>query len=489
MDGTGARFPTDRDHAAIDNAIHGLERRMPQASARRRVCGAQMMWIAAIALLVTACAAGWPHAAALAMRIGLGAAFTTLIVLRIAAASIAASCPAQPVGTDASERTPGTGAEDLPVYTVLCPLYREPEVAGQLLAALGRLDYPTDRLDVKLVTEADDVDTIAALHAAGLPNWAELVVTPPEGPRTKPKALNFALTRAHGAFVCVFDAEDDPHPLQMREALAAFAAGGPRLGCVQAPLTIANGGQAWIASQFAAEYEIQFRQTLPLHARMAAPFAIGGTSNHFRMDALRACGAWDPYNVTEDADIGFRLARGGWRMTTITLPTIESAPTAAGAWIRQRTRWIKGHLQTWLVLMRDPAGAWRGMGATGFLAAQAQLGGGLLAAFAHGPLALWLAVAALSPDIEVDALSWALAGLGYASAAYGALVAAVTARDPAHLRAALTMPIYWPLASIAAARALIELIVAPHYWAKTDHTPRAAPAPECPRADVSRPDA
>ncbi|MBU6372232.1 MAG: glycosyltransferase [Alphaproteobacteria bacterium] len=471
MDGTGLLVLAERNDAAMDAAINGLERRAPALSARRRVSHTQWAALLVVAAVALVCATIWPAELAAGIRAAAMGAFVLLIAVRVAAASNAAMS----FGSNSGE-TPLAAPRDedaLPVYTVLCPLYREPDVAAELLAALARLDYPNDRLDVKLVTEADDTLTHAALRAAGLPNWAELVVTPAEGPRTKPKALNYALARARGEYVCVFDAEDAPDPAQLRAALAAFDAGGARLGCVQAPLTIANGDDAWIAQQFAAEYAIQFGQALPFYARAQAPFAIGGTSNHFRMAALADCGAWDPYNVTEDADLGFRLARGGWRMTMIAPPTIESAPTTLGAWIRQRTRWIKGHLQTWLVLMRDPVGVCRGMGFRGFAAMQAQLGGGLLASFAHGPFAAMLLAQALLPEGEIDALAWALAAAGYLSAAFGGFVSAVASRSPAHLYAVLTMPLYWPLASLAALNAVIELIVDPHYWAKTDHTPRA----------------
>lgn len=479
MEGSSLSVGERHDGVAIDEAIHGLADRAPQCSARHRLSPAQAVWMAGGAVACSGAAMAWTGAAISAVSIGLACAFVVLIVIRIAAASRAAtSAPSQlrPLCPLAPHADPE------PIYTVLCPLYREPAVAAQLLGALGRLDYPPEKLDVKIITEADDPETLRALHLAGLPNWAEIVITPAQGPRTKPKALNFALARARGEFVCVYDAEDDPDPAQLREALQAFETEGARLGCVQAPLTIANDAQSWIAGQFAAEYAIQFGQALPFYAHAGVPFAIGGTSNHFRLAALRDVGGWDPYNVTEDADLGFRMARFGWAMTMIKAPTIESAPTTLVAWVRQRTRWIKGHLQTWLVLMRDPAEVVRRVGLEGFLAIQAQLGGGILSSFAHGPLTVLLGLAAVSPDIAIAPIAWGLAGAGYASSAYGAFVSAVTARNPALLRAAMTMPLYWPLASLAAVRALIELIRAPHYWAKTDHAPRAAPdeSPVCP---------
>jgi cellulose synthase/poly-beta-1,6-N-acetylglucosamine synthase-like glycosyltransferase len=177
---------------------------------------------------------------------------------------------------------------------------------------------------------------------------------------------------------------------------------------------------------------------------------------------------WDAFNVTEDADLDYRLARLGWTSAVIAPPTWEEAPISLAAWLRQRTRWIKGHQQTWLVAMRAPAATARELGLGGFVALTALLGGGLLAAFLHGPLALIL-LAAVAPDGGLAQADWVLAGVGYASAAFAALIAALSARDWRFALAALTMPFYWPLTSLVALWALVELVTAPFYWAKTTH--------------------
>lgn len=189
--------------------------------------------------------------------------------------------------------------EQWPIYTILCPLYREANVAPDLVAALGRLDYPTHALDIKLLIEADDVDTLAAALAVAHAPHIEVVIIPRATPRTKPKALNAGLARARGDYIVVYDAEDRPHPQQLRAALAAFEDDDTRLACVQAPLVIDNAGASWIARQFAAEYAIQFRELLPFLARRRLALPLGGSSNHFRTAALRAVGGWDPYNVSE----------------------------------------------------------------------------------------------------------------------------------------------------------------------------------------------
>jgi glycosyltransferase XagB len=238
---------------------------------------------------------------------------------------------------------------------------------------------------------------------------------------------------------------------------------------VQAPLAVDNTEHAWIARQFAAEYAIQFREILPLLARLRLPLPLGGSSNHFRTAALRACGGWDPYNVTEDADLGYRLARDGYVSDVIGPPTWEEAPVTFGAWLNQRTRWIKGHMQTWLVLMRDPVRTARDMGLAGFASMQVMLALGVLAALVHAPLAFIVLTAALSPYDLLGPAGFILALCGYCVAMFAAFTACGLSNNLSHARAAFTMPAYWPLSSLAAYRALFELIFRPHHWSKTAH--------------------
>lgn len=365
-----------------------------------------------------------------------------------------------------------------PTYTILCPLYREANVVADLAAALERIDYPRDALDIRFIVEGDDVDTIAAALAVSGAAHIDVVIVPAAAPRTKPKALNAALAYARGEYVVAYDAEDRPDPQQLRAALAAFEDGPAHLACVQAPLDIDNADATWIARQFAAEYAILFREVLPLLATLGLPFPLGGTSNHFRIAALRASGGWDPNNVTEDADLGYRLARDGYALSVIDPPTYDEAPISFGAWLNQRTRWIKGHIQTWLVPMRDPWRTMRELGSRGFAMMQLMLGGGSVAAFAHGPLACIALVAALSPYNLLTPSDFALAVFGYCVALFAALSAVALSGNLGHARAALTMPLYWPLATIAAVRAAFELLTRPQHWAKTAHgLSLRAPAP------------
>lgn len=373
----------------------------------------------------------------------------------------------------------------LPVYTVMVALYREQAMAGQLVRALDAIDWPRAKLDIKFVCEANDPETIAALRAQPLGPEYEIVVVPRVLPYTKPKALNYAMAGARGEHLVIYDAEDRPHPAQLLQALARFRAGGPRLGCVQAPLVIANPRRSWITALFALEYAALFRGLLPFLARSDLPLPLGGTSNHFRTATLRDVGAWDPFNVTEDADLGFRLATHGHRLGVISLPTLESAPTDIRTWRNQRTRWFKGWMQTWLVMLRRPRG---GPNALGFVrSATFQIMTiGLLVAALLSPAMVYFSSASL-----ISALSERNAGrTNFETILFFADITILTAtfacfvllghRAMSPLERVrvgwrwLLLPVYWALMTWAAWTALFELLRRPHHWEKTPHRPTRA---------------
>jgi cellulose synthase/poly-beta-1,6-N-acetylglucosamine synthase-like glycosyltransferase len=372
--------------------------------------------------------------------------------------------------------------EDWPRYTVLAALHDEAAVVGQLIRNLSALDYPADRLEILIVLEAHDAATLAAATAQARPDHLRIVVVPPGGPCTKPRALNHALQRAMGELVTIYDAEDAPDPGQLKAAARRFAR-DPRLACVQAPLRIRRHGASaspMMDRQFAIEYASLFEVTLPGLTRLGLPFPLGGTSNHIRMSALRAMGGWDPYNVTEDADLGFRLWRHDWTLAVIDSPTWETPPDGLDAWLPQRTRWLKGYMQTWGVHTRRP----REMGWRGFLAMTMTVGLSLVSAMAMAPSMAWLAAtvalaiaAGLPPDTPFVAMATMALGLtsAWASAALGARRAGVPygAADMAYA------PIYWSLLTLAFFHALWRLIAEPHVWNKTPHTA------EAPRLDVA----
>lgn len=382
----------------------------------------------------------------------------------------AALTPARP------EPAPPLADRDLPPYTVIAPLYREAGIAPQLVEALDRLDYPRDRLQVLLVLESDDRETWDALAAAPLPPGFELLAAPPGFPRTKPRACNIALEQATGALVTIYDAEDRPDPGQLREAAARFHRASPRLACLQAPLRI-DPDRRLLPAQFALEYAVQFEVLLPALARLGAPFPLGGTSNHFRAGALRAVGGWDAWNVTEDADLGFRLAAEGYSMGVLDAPTREPAPESLKDWIPQRARWVKGYMQTFGVQSREPP-HWRTGAALSFAVT---LGAAVVAAFLHGPLIAWVLVATTIGLIEggapwIGAADGALLAAGWAAAGIAGAIGLRRAGLPARARDLLMLPLYWPLHSIAAAHALVQLCDRPFHWDKTPHAPRTGQA-------------
>lgn len=365
-----------------------------------------------------------------------------------------------------------TGA--LPPYTVLIALHDEAEVVPQLIGRLARIDYPADRLQGLLILEADDGSTLAAALATAKPAWLEIFIAPPGRPRTKPRALNCALPHATGALLTVYDAEDAPDPGQLREAAARFAADrAGRLACVQAPLRVRparTGASPFLDRQFAAEYAGLFETTLPGLARLGLPFPLGGTSNHFRVEALRAVGGWDGFNVTEDADLGFRLWSHGWHLGVITRPTWETPPGGPADWLPQRTRWLKGYMQTWGVHTRRP---WR-LGGRGAFALVMTVGVGIASAVLNGPSLAWVTatvLVAISAGVppETPALALSVLVLGSASAwlacAIGARRAGIS-YGPTDMIAA---PAYWALQSLAAFHAGWRLLREPFAWDKTPH--------------------
>lgn len=454
-------------------AAFGLRDRTPHLSAQTLRPGtALIQCVLALMLPCVLLALASPGLAIAAMMAALSALFLATIGLKAAACLV----PAETAIRHAGERD---GDRHLPTYTLIVPLYREVAVLPRLREALLALDYPVEKLDIKMVVEPDDMDLRHALAHAALPPHFEVVVAPDIGPRTKPKALNAALPLAVGSLVAIFDAEDVPDPGQLREAVAAFAAGGRRLGCVQARLTIDNAGDSVISRCFALEYAVQFDVLVPAIAAFGLPLPLGGTSNHFRRTALEDVGGWDPFNVTEDADLGLRLARMGWRTRTILSATQEEAPVTARAWLRQRGRWMKGWMQTLMVHGRDPAQLCRDLGPLTTLGAALVMAAPILAVLVH-PLCLavvaydawgggiWRAPTSL-PQALTSAMCYTNLLLGYGVTAAITILGAWRRTMMAHLWVLPFIPLYWLLQSLATWRAVHGLLTAPHHWDKTDH--------------------
>lgn len=365
----------------------------------------------------------------------------------------------------------------LPVYTILVPLYRDAAVVPKLARALRALDYPASKLDIKLVLEGDDQETIEACKRAGMEGNVELIVVPPGLPRTKPKALNYALRFARGQLLTIYDAEDIPQPDQLKKAVLAFRKAPWDVVCLQARLNYFNWKENWLTRLFTLEYSLWFDWYLPGLEAFGIPIPLGGTSNHFRIEVVRAVGGWDPFNVTEDADLGMRFTMGGWRVGVLDSTTYEEANSRLGNWIRQRSRWVKGYMQTWLVYMRQPYKTFRRLGWKGWLGFQAFIGGAFLGPLAFPPLAamylFWLitrsrALEPLFPPPVLD-ISLLLLIIGNGLLAYFHMLAAWHRGRHLLVFCAVQLPLYYLLMSIAAWKALWQLIFRPHYWEKTEH--------------------
>lgn len=369
------------------------------------------------------------------------------------------------------------GDDELPSYTILVPLHDEPRILPILADALGRLDYPRPLLDIKLVMEADDRATLAAAEALGLPGRWDCVLVPPSHPRTKPKACNYALPLARGELLVIFDAEDKPESDQLRKAAALFHAAPPDLACIQARLNFYNAEDNWLTRMFALDYALWFDFLLPGLERLNIPLPLGGTSNHFRTAILREVMAWDPFNVTEDADLGIRLRQRGYRVGTVDSTTFEEATSRSANWIRQRTRWLKGYLQTWIVHMRAPRSLWQRLGPVGFLGFQFFIGGTVLTSLLNPVVwaicVYWLATdtGMLDPLFPTFVLATSLLAwlIGNFSFVYLAMIAPFRRNWFSLAPWALTAAPYWAMISIAGYRALAEYLHAPHRWNKTRH--------------------
>ncbi len=443
-----------RAQQAAREASDNLERADAQASYRMGASGRQaalaglMVGVVALAL---APAGALPGAAA-------------ALVAVVAAACIGLRAVAACASLQRRTPDPPLADCDLPVYTIIAALYREAPVAAKLISALDALDYPAAKLDIKLVVEEDDAETLAALERLALPARYHILVAPSGAPRTKPRALNIGLAQARGDLVAIFDAEDEPEPDQLRKAAAAFALASPQVGCLQGQIAIDNAADGWIARLFAIEYAALFRVLNPGLSRLGAPVALGGTSNHFRAGALRDVGGWDAWNVTEDIDLGFRLARHGYRVGALDSTTHEEAPVRLRAWVRQRRRWFKGWMQTLLTHTRAPGRLVREAGPMQAASAMLLVAGALL-----GPLFGPAFAVALLIDGDPQALWMGLAAAGLAGAAAPALIGLARADALALAPWLALAPVYWLLMSAAAWWALIDLVRNPFHWHKTEH--------------------
>ncbi|MBE9637850.1 glycosyltransferase [Salipiger pacificus] len=433
----------------------------------RRRAGA----LALCALLFAALLFSWP---VLLFSAALALTAANLAIGQIAKlAAFIAGLPPLPPGP--------RGGQDTPPVSLLIPLHREEEIAAKLVERLHRLDYPRSQLEALLVLEAGDAITRAALQDADLPPWVRVVEVPPGKVTTKPRALNYALNFARGEIIGIYDAEDSPAPDQLRRTAAHFGRAPPNEACVQGILDFYNPQANWMSRCFTIEYAAWFRILLPGFARLGFAVPLGGTTVFFRREALDRVGGWDAFNVTEDADLGLRLARFGYRTALLPLVTREEANCHPWPWIRQRSRWLKGYLITWIVHMRQPRRLFRDLGAWRFFGVQVIFLTGLLQ-FLLAPLlwSFWLILLGLPHPLagsETAPLLGITIALLLGAESVSILVGlggVLRSPHPRLLPWVPTLFLYFPLGTIALYKALWEMLHRPFYWDKTAHG-RSAP--------------
>ncbi len=407
---------------------------------------------------------------------GIFVGWATLTLIVSAVLKMAAVCARVALGPPETVHPPLPVGAKLPKVSVLVPLFRETEIAHALITRLTRLTYPKCLLDVILVLEEKDDTTRQTLAQIDLPPWMRAVIVPDGQPRTKPRAMNYALDFCEGDIVGIFDAEDAPDPDQITQIARRFQIAPPDVACLQGILDYYNPRQNWLARCFTIEYATWFRVMLPGMARLGFAIPLGGTTLYFRRDVLEALGGWDAHNVTEDADLGFRLARHGYRTEMIGTVTGEEANCRAWPWVKQRSRWLKGYMTTYLVHMRRPVTLYRQLGAWQFCGFQAHfvtaLSQFLLAPFLWS---FWLVLFGLPHPLDpvlphATLLRFSQLFLAVEILNISFYMLGVSGRQHRHLLVwAPTMHLYTPLGTIAAIKALYEMIVAPFYWDKTSH--------------------
>lgn len=379
----------------------------------------------------------------------------------------------------ASDEINKLNEDALPFYTILCPLYKEANVLPHFIEAIDAIDWPKDKLDVKLLLEEDDKETIEAANELNLPDYFSVLVVPDAHPKTKPKACNYGLAQSKGEYVVIYDAEDRPDPLQLKKAYLGFQKSSTRVVCLQSKLNYYNSDQNLLTRLFTAEYSLWFDLVLPGLQAIKTTIPLGGTSNHFKASALRYLDGWDPFNVTEDCDLGTRLFKKGFKTAIINSTTYEEANSKLGSWIKQRSRWIKGYMQTYLVHMRDPLTF---IDRHGIHALVFQLVIGMRMTFMIINPILWTTTASYfligglvgatieslyPPFVFYPAISLLVFGNFFYIYAY--MVGCAKREKWELMKYIFFIPFYWFFASIAAVKGFYQLLTKPYYWEKTTH--------------------
>jgi cellulose synthase/poly-beta-1,6-N-acetylglucosamine synthase-like glycosyltransferase len=459
-------------HYGTQLALQAEQRTAPKDSCRNWSTSIMQLVLAAFVTLSISAALFAPTWLIIAL---FGAATFALVLNSIlkAVCTVIALRRFQPQDADPRPRLVGK----LPKISILVPLFRERDIAGALVKRLTRLSYPRELLEICLVVEANDNVTEDALTKGGLPRWMRVVRVPKGGVKTKPRALNYALDFTSGSLVGVYDAEDAPDPGQLHEVAQKFAHGDDDLACVQGVLSFYNAKTNWLSRCFFFEYAGWFRVMLPGLQKLGFAIPLGGTTLFFRRDVLVKLGAWDAHNVTEDADLGMRLARRGYRCEMMNSVTQEEANSRVWPWVKQRSRWLKGYAVTWCVHMRKPVLLWRELGTWRFIGFQI-LFLSTLVSFLLAPVLWWSLLTFFfnwsNPVFDpMPAMMVSIVSGFFVSAELVtlAIFAAATAKLKARPNIAwiFTLPAYFIFGTIAAYKGLGELLFNPFYWDKTEH--------------------
>lgn len=264
--------------------------------------------------------------------------------------------------------------KDLPSISILIPAYREELVLGNCISRIFESDYPTELLDVIILTERDDQGTMAIAHELSKKYGIKHVqVEESTEPKGKPRALNFGLRHVRGDIVGVIDAEDIIAKELFREVALMMSSG---YDAVQGVLDMVNDRDGYMNMHLRAEYRYWYHTYLPALQYSNFPIPLGGTTNFFRRSVLKDLEGWDPYNVTEDFELGLRLYnerkrvgniydmlkdrraqsifRNNYKFSLLESVTQEESPTTMSGWLRQRTRWQRGKIQTFRKIAKKP---------------------------------------------------------------------------------------------------------------------------------------
>lgn len=357
------------------------------------------------------------------------------------------------------------GDKDLPVYTILLPAFKESAVVEQLIGSIEKLDYPKSKLDVKLLVESDDREMIAAIGMHVLPEYFEVIKIPHSLLKTKPKSCNYGMNFARGEYIVMYDADDKPDPLQLKKALTEFNKGGDKLACVQARLNYYNNDYNFLTRFFSLECTTWFKCLLPGLQKMNMPIPLGGSSNHFSAKILRKALLWDAYNVTEDADLGLRLAQMGYQVKMLESDTLEESPITIFAWIKQRVRWIKGYMQTYIVHLKNIKLLYKQTGFKGVLLLNLFVGATTFMFF----ITPFLLLSFLFIGVMTQLFLFYFITAYTINLIFSMIIIKQQKMPLFFYIISIFFPVYTLLHSVAAIIALFELIIYPQQWNKTEH--------------------